>query len=96
MSKRSNSIVAVTIAKYATVFVEADTPDEAAEIARDNIGTIYEKMMHDLDDQFEESIVCVDSYEAYTSKVDDYMDYIWCDGKPVPYDEYIEELEEEE
>lgn len=28
MSKRTNSIVAVTLAKYATVYVEADSPEE--------------------------------------------------------------------
>ena len=30
MSKRTNSIVAVTLAKYATVYVEVDSPDRAA------------------------------------------------------------------
>ena len=35
MSKRTNSIVAVTVAKYATVYVEADTPKEAAEIVKE-------------------------------------------------------------
>ena len=35
MSKRTNSIVAVFVAKYATVYVEADTPKEAAEIVKE-------------------------------------------------------------
>lgn len=96
MSKRTNSIVAVTIAKYATVYVEADSPQEAAEIVRNNIDDIYDAMPSELDDQFEESEIEVDSYEAYTSEAEDYMDQIWADGEAMDYDEYMDELEEEE
>ena len=96
MSKRTNSIVAVTIAKYATVYVEADSPQEAAEIVRNNLDDIYDAMPSELDDQFEESDIEVDSYEAYTSEAEDYMEHIWADGDALTYDEYVEELEEEE
>jgi len=96
MSKRTNSIVAVTIAKYATVYVEADSPKEAAEIVRNNLDDIYDAMPSELDDQFEESDIQVDSYEAYTTEAEDYMDYIWVDGEAVSYDEYMDELEEQE
>jgi len=96
MSKRTNSIVAVTIAKYATVYVEAETPQEAAEIVRNNLDDIYDEMISELDDQFEDSDVQVDSWEAYTTKADDYMDYIWADGEAKTYDEYMDELEEQE
>ena len=96
MSKRTNSIVAVTIAKYATVYVEAETPKEAAEIVKNNLDDIYDAMPSELDDQFEESDIQVDSYEAYTTEAEDYMDSIWADGEAVPYDEYMDELEEQE
>jgi hypothetical protein len=96
MSKRTNSIVAVTIARYATVYVEADTPDEAAKIVKDNLDEIYDEMFDTLEDQFEESDVQVDSWEAYTTECDDYMDNIWADGNALTYDEYIEELDEDD
>lgn len=96
MSKRTNTIVAVTIARYATVYVEADTPDEAAKIVKDNLDEIYDEMFNTLEDQFEESDVQVDSWEAYTTECDDYMDNIWADGKALTYDEYIEELDEDD
>lgn len=96
MSKRTNTIVAETIAKYATVYVEAETQQEAAEIVRNNIDDIYDAMPTELDDQFEESDIEVDSYEAYTSEAEDYMDYILADGEALTYDEYVNELEEEE
>ena len=96
MSKRTNTIVAVTIARYATVYVEADTPDEAAKIVKDNLDEIYDEMFNTLEDQFEESDVQVDSWEAYTTECDDYMDNIWADDKALTYDEYIEELDEDD
>ena len=96
MSKRTNSIVAVTIAKYATVYVEADTPKEAAEIVKNNIDDIYDEMFDKIDDDFDESEIEVDSYEAYTKDCEDYMDEIWADGKSMSYDEYMDELEEQE
>ena len=96
MSKRTNSIVAVTIAKYATVYVEADSPQEAAEIVKNNIDEIYDAMPTEIEDQFEESEIEVDSYESYTTEAEDYMDYIWADDEAKDYDEYMDELEEEE
>jgi hypothetical protein len=96
MSKRTNSIVAVTIAKYATVYVEADTPKEAAEIVKNNIDDIYDEMFDKIDDDFDESEIEVDSYEAYTTDCEDYMDEIWADGKSMSYDEYMDELEDNE
>ena len=96
MKKRTNSIVAVTIVKYATVYVEADTPEKGAEIVKDNLDTIYGEMMSEIDDQFEESEIEVDSYDSYTFEAEDYMDYIWADGGAKSYDEYMEELEDKE
>lgn len=94
MSKRTNSIVAVTVAKYATVYVEADTPQEAAEIVKNNIDNIYDEMFDKIDDDFDESEIEVDSYEAYTMDCEDYMDEIWADGKSMSYEEYMDELED--
>ena len=96
MSKRTNSIVAVTIARYATVYVEADTPQEAADIVRNNLDEIYDAMPTDIDDDFEESDISVDSYESYTTEAEDYMRKIWADGEALAYDEYMDELEDEE
>lgn len=96
MSKITNSIVAVTIAKYATVYVQADSPKEAAEIVKNNLDDIYDEMIDNLDDQFEESDIQVDSYESYTTDAEDYMDIIWADGETLSYDEYMEKLEEQE
>ena len=96
MSKRTNSIVAVTIAKYATVYVEADTPQEAAEIVKNNLDDIYDEMIENLDDQFEESDIQVDSYDSYTTDAKDYMNIIWADGEVVSYNKYMKELEEQE
>ena len=96
MSKRTNSIVAVTIASYATVYVEADSPQEAAEIVKNNLDDIYDAMPTEIDDQFEESDIEVDSYESYTTDAEDYMDKIWADGRAMDYDEYMDEFEEQE
>jgi len=96
MSKRTNSIVAVTIAKYATVYVEADTPQEAAEIVKNNLDDIYDAMASDIDDQFEESDIEVDSYDSYTTDAEDNMYIIWTPDGEKTYDEYMDELDEDE
>lgn len=86
--KRTDSIVAVTVAKYATMYIEADTPEEAYKYAK--------KHCHEVDDsEFEDSDVSVDSWENYT-EAEDWMDKIWIeDGKTMSYDDYIDELEEQ-
>ena len=96
MSKRTNSIVAVTIARYAAVYVEADSPEEAIKIVENNLDDIYGELMTEIDDQFEDSCQEVHSCDAYTTEAEDYMNYIWADGEAIPYDEYIEELAEQE
>lgn len=85
---RTNSVVAVTVAKYATMFIEADTPEEAYKYAKE--------YCHEVDDsEFEDSNIAVDSYETYTSEAEDYMEKIWIeDGKTISIDDYIDELEE--
>lgn len=88
--KRTNSIVAVTVAQYATMFVEADSPEEAVRYAKEHCNEIpYEA--------FEDSDVQVDSCEAYTTELADWMDEIWVeDGNTLTYDEYADQLEEED
>lgn len=96
MSKRTNSIVAVTIAQYATVYVEADTPKEAAEIVKNNIDEIYDAMPDEIDEDFQDSEIEVASYNSYTTGLEDYMERIWADGEVKTLDEYMEELYGEE
>lgn len=88
--KRSDSIVAVTLAVYATMYVEADTPEEAYEYAK--------KHCNEIDpDAFDDCEAEVHSYETYTTEAADWMDEIWVeDGKVLTYDEYMDELEEQD
>lgn len=88
--KRTNSIVAVTVAQYATMFVEADSPEEAVKYAKEYCNEIPF-------DAFEDSDVQVDSCEAYTTELEDWMDEIWVeDGNTLTYDEYADQLNEED
>ena len=96
MSKRTNSIVAVTIAKYATVYVEAESPEEAMKYVKENKDGIYGELMSELDEQFEDSEIEVDSCEAYTTEIEDWMGQIWADGEALSYDEYVNELDAQE
>lgn len=84
MTKRTDNIVAVTIVKRATMYIEADTPEEACRYA--------EKHCHCIDDfDFESNEV--DSYESYATESEYWMDKIWVeDGRTVSYDEYVDEL----
>lgn len=88
--KRTDSIVAVTVAKYATMYIEADTPEEAYKYAK--------KHCHEVDDsEFEDSDISVDSYETYTTEADESMEKIWIeDGKTISFDDFIGKLEEQE
>lgn len=86
--QRTDSIVAVTVAKYATMYIEAETTEEALEYAKKHCGEVD-------DSKFEESDIYVDSYENYTTEAEHYMEEIWIeDGKTITYDEYMDELEE--
>lgn len=88
--KRTNSIVAVTVAKYATMYIEAESPEEAYKYATEYCHEVS-------DSEFEDSDIYVDSWEAYTTEAEKYMDEIWVeDGNTMSYDDYIDELEEQE
>lgn len=88
--KRTGSIVCVTVAKYATMYIEAETPDEAKRYA--------EKYGHLVDPyDFEDSEVEVHSWEAYTTEPHEYMDEIWVgEGDTVDIDDYMDEWEEDD
>ena len=96
MSKRTNKIFPVTIARFANVYVEAESSKEAMKIVSENLDDIYDELMSDIDDQFDDSCQEVHSADAYPSEAEDYMDYIWADGNALTYDEYIEELDEDD
>ena len=86
--KRIDSVVAVTVAKYATMYVEAETPEEAVKYAKEHCDEVNPW-------DFENG-VSVDSWETSASQVEDYMEEIWIEGgKTLTYDEYMDALEEQ-
>lgn len=88
--KRSDNIVAVTVARYAVMYIEADTPEEAVKYAKKHCDDVD-------DDDFFDGSVEIDSYETYVDEARDWMKKIWVeDGNTLTYDEYLDELEEQE
>lgn len=86
--RRTDNIVAVTVAKYATMYMEADTPEEAMEYA--------EKHCAEVDPWNFEDEVRVDSCESYTTQAEEYMEEIWVeDGKTISYEDYMDALDEQ-
>ena len=85
-NKRTDSIVAVTVAKFATMYIEANSPEEAYEYAK--------RYCDEVDDMaFEDSEIEVHSYENYATESEPYMDKIWVeDGRTMNYDEYVDEF----
>ena len=96
MGKRTNNIFGVTIAKFANVYVEAESPEEAMKIVGNNLTEIYDDNMWEIDEQFEDSNMEVHSCDVYPEEADDYMKHIYADGELLTYDEYVEELDEQE
>ena len=90
MSKRTNNIFGVTIAKFANVYVEAESPEAAMKYVEENLDEIYGELMCEIDDQFDDSSMAVHSCDAEPEGADDYMDHIWCDGDCLTYYEYVE------
>lgn len=88
--KRTDKIVAVTVAKYATMFIEADNPDEAMKYAKEYCDEVD-------DSEFWDSDVQVDSWENYTTESDEDMEKIWIeDGKTMTIEEYWDALDKQE
>lgn len=95
MSKRTNKIYDVQLARYAWVAVEAESTKDAMKKAEEYLdnGTID---IGDLEDKFEDSDVYVAACETYSNEIDelDEDDVIYTDDGEKDYDEYVEELED--
>lgn len=89
--KRTNKIYNVTLAKYAWIPVEAESTEEAMEIARKYADSVD-------DDAFDDCYPEVDSCEAYASDIDDYEDHetIYTRDKEMTAREYFDELKAQE
>ena len=83
----TNNIYCVTLAKYANIYVEAESPEEAMKIA--------EHWTDEVDDEeFEDSEVGVDSCEAYSHEASkSYMETIYTKDEAMDVDEYIDRYE---
>ena len=83
----TNNIYCVTLAKYANIYVEAESPEEAMKIA--------ETWTDEVDDEeFEDSNVEVDSCDSYADEADaDYMETIYTKDEAIDVDEYIDRYE---
>lgn len=95
--KRTDKIYNVQLVRYAWVAVEADSPDDAIEKARNYLenGTID---IGDLEDKFEDSEVNVHACEIYYNEIDEYNvdDIIYTEDGEMTAEEYVEQLEEQE
>lgn len=88
MSNRTNKIFNVTVATYANMAVEAESPQEAMEIAEKY------KDEYLTEEDFEDSDIEVDSCETYSRTIDDYEtgDKIFCKDGVIDVFEYYEKL----
>lgn len=79
VGEKYDNIYSVTIAKYATMYVEASDAKEARKIAREH--------MDDIDDwDFDDAEI--DSMDTTPSCAENYMDTIYTDDGEYSYDEY--------
>lgn len=80
----TNNIYCVTLAKYANIYVEAESPEDAMKIAKGWTGEVD-------DEDFEDSDVEVDSCDGYADEADsDYMETIYTKDEAIDVDEYID------
>ena len=87
---RTNNIYEVTVIKTAYIHVEADSPEQALELANKHI---YDFLIDDSDFYGPE----VDCCDNVATEVDEAMDEILTsDGRIITPDEYINEMGEEE
>lgn len=88
--KRTDNIYCITVAKYATMWVEADSKDEAVKYAKKYCDEVD-------DDDFWDSETEVDSWETGAYQANEDMKKIWVeDGVTMTYDEYMDEQEEQD
>lgn len=88
MSKRTNKIFNVTVATYANMAVEAESPQEAMEIAEKY------KDEYLTEEDFEDSEIEVESCETYSSTIDDYEEEetIYCKDGVIEARDYYSQL----
>lgn len=80
----TNNIYCVTVKRCVGIFIDADSPKEAMQIAKQYTDNI------DLD-KFEDSDVEIDSCDSYTDEADaDYMETIYTKDEAIGVDEYID------
>lgn len=88
--ERTNNIFCITVAKYASMHIEADTIEEALKYAKKHCDEVP-------DSAFDDSEVEVDSYEPTPWEAQEWMDQIWIeDGETISYSDYIDSLEEQD
>jgi hypothetical protein len=86
----TNNIYCVTLAKYANIYVEAESPQEAMKIAKGWTDEVD-------DEEFEDSEVGVDCCDSYPDEANaDYMDTIYTSNEAIDVDEYIDRYESQE
>lgn len=83
----TNNIYCVTLKRCACIYVEAESPKEAMQIA--------EKWTDKVDDaDFEDSDVKVNSCDRYADEADsDYMNTIYTSDEAIDVNEYIDRYE---
>jgi len=86
----SNEIYAVTLTRSAVIYVEAGSPTEAMEIAKNWTDEVD-------DDDFADSDVEVDSVDAGYDEADSaYMETIYTADEAIKVDDYIERFESQD
>lgn len=86
----TNNIYSVTLARYANIYVEADSPEEAMEIAKGWTNEVD-------DEDFEDSNVEVDSCDVYSDEANSsYMETIYTADEAIGVDEYINRYESQD
>lgn len=84
----TNNIYCVTLKRFACIYVEADSSEEAMQLAEKWKDSI------DNDDDFEDSDVEVDCCDANPDEADKaYMETIYTKDEAIDVDEYIDRYE---
>jgi hypothetical protein len=87
----TNNIYGVTLKRCAYIYVEAESPEEAMQLAEKWKDSI------DNDDDFEDSDVEVDCCDSYPDEADaNYMDTIYTQDEAIDVEEYIDRYESQE
>ena len=87
--KRTDNIYAVRVAKYATMYVEADSTEEAFKLAKEKCDELSDSDFLDSENE-------VDTCDAYSTEAVEYMEDIWTKDGKMSYDDYVDQLNEQE